>query len=117
LLNDNEGAAIIGQQAEQAEITWIWFPFSASLANNEHNAAEVVKLYQELKELLETNASIYIHCSAGIHRAGMMAYGLLRFLGYGKDEAFKMLTTLREVTALQVGTERLNWGDQFALNN
>jgi hypothetical protein len=24
---------------------------------------------------------------------------------------------LREVTALQVGTERLNWGDQFALNN
>jgi hypothetical protein len=47
----------------------------------------------------------------------MMAYGLLRFLGYGKDEAFKMLTTLREVTALQVGTERLNWGDQFALNN
>jgi protein-tyrosine phosphatase len=117
LLNESEGATAIGQQAAQAGINWIWFPFSASLATSEDNVPEVIKLYQQLNGLLQTGGKIYIHCSAGIHRTGMIAYGLLRFLGYTKEDAFDMLTAMREVTAAQVGSERLNWGDQFALNN
>ena len=47
----------------------------------------------------------------------MITYGLLRFLGKGKTEAFAMLQSLREVTAAQVGEGRLLWADQFDRNN
>jgi protein tyrosine/serine phosphatase len=56
----------------------------------------------------------YIHCSAGIHRTGMITYGLLRYLGKDKNDAKQTLLNLREVTANQVGEERLTWADQFA---
>ena len=63
--------------------------------------------------MLQQGHKIYIHCSAGIHRTGMITYGLLRYLGKDTNEAKQLLHQLREVTAAQVGDERLNWGDQF----
>lgn len=50
-------------------------------------------------------------CSAGIHRTGMVTYGLLRSLGNEKTEAAQILQSLREVTSSQVGEDRLLWGD------
>lgn len=115
LLQDNEGAGAIGQQVQKAGMQWVWFPFSASRPHNGEQLAEVISLYTQLQHLLDTGNKIYIHCSAGIHRTGMITYGLLRFLGKPKPEATQLLQTLREVTATQVGEDRLTWGDQFAI--
>ena len=112
LLNDNEGAANIAQQSVQAAIEWIGFPFSAAPQSNDPD--EVLKLLSQLQQRLLNGGKIYVHCSAGIHRTGMIAYSLLRYLGCTADDAFKKLSILRPVTAAQVGTERLAWADQFA---
>jgi hypothetical protein len=113
LLHENEGAAAIGKQTETVNIAWIWFPFSASRPHEGEAIAEVYSLYNQLSNLLMDGSKIYIHCSAGIHRTGMITYGFLRFLGKSSIEAFEMLKSLRAVTADQVGADRLLWADQF----
>jgi protein-tyrosine phosphatase len=116
LLHENEGAAAIGKQTETVNIAWIWFPFSASRPHEGEAITEVYNLYKQLSDLIINGAKIYIHCSAGIHRTGMITYGFLRFLGKNRTEAFEMLKSLREVTSDQVGADRLLWADQFDSN-
>lgn len=113
LLHENEGAAFIGQRLSHLDIEWIWFPFSASSPHDGEAREEVRALFRNLEGLLSAGGRIYIHCSAGIHRTGMIAYGLLRFLGKDRSEAGGLLRALRKVTAEQVGDERLSWGDLF----
>ena len=67
-------------------------------------------MFSEIAKTLETGAGVYIHCSAGIHRTGMVAFALLRFLGLSADEAASGLAHLRKVTAEGVGEDRLAWG-------
>lgn len=114
LLHDDEGASSIGSQAGKVNINWIWFPFSASNPHSGKDFDDVYEIFKQLGNLLSVGNKIYIHCSAGIHRTGMITYGLLRFLGMEKSEAAKTLQSLRKVTAEQVGGDRLIWGDQFA---
>lgn len=114
LLLEHEGAPQIGGQVVNEGMQWIWFPFSASNPHGSDKAPLVVDLYQQLQTLLQSGNNIYIHCSAGIHRTGMITYGLLRYLGNNALEARAILKELRTVTANQVGEERLEWGDQFA---
>ncbi len=113
LLQENEGAAAIGQGVERAGMQWIWFPFSASRPHQGDDKEHVRDLYANLKTLLDDGATIYVHCSAGIHRTGMITYGLLRYLGNDAETARQILKQLREVTFEQVGEERLTWGDGF----
>jgi hypothetical protein len=117
LLHENEGAQQIGTQTKQAGMAWVWFPFSASKPHAQYDTIKVLQLFNQLHLLLKSGGKIYIHCSAGIHRTGMIAYGLLRYLGYGKIDALQMLSGLREVTAAQAGENRLQWGDQFATDS
>lgn len=111
LLQENEGAAAIGQGVERAGMQWIWFPFSASRPHQGEDQEQVRELYATLKTLLDDGTTIYVHCSAGIHRTGMVSYGLLRYLGNDAQKARELLKQLREVTYEQVGEERLAWGD------
>ena len=117
LLNENEGASAIGRQLHIVNIEWIWFPFSASKPHEGEAIDQVYSLYTKLSNLVFAGYKIYIHCSAGIHRTGMITYGFLRFIGIDRTEAFEMLQTLREVTAAQVGEDRLLWADQFGSQN
>jgi hypothetical protein len=113
LLQENEGAAKIGIGTTQAGMKWISFPFSASKPHEGEDKEKVKTLFSQLNDLLSEGETIYIHCSAGIHRTGMISYGLLRYLGYPAEKAKKLLQQLRQVTAEQVGEERLIWGDSF----
>ncbi len=113
LLHENEGALQIGHQLEKQKIIWKWFPFSASSPHSGNQVDQVYDLFSSSEQLLAEGARIYIHCSAGIHRTGMISYGLLRYLGYPEAEALQKLRSLREVTAEQVGSERLQWANQF----
>ncbi|MEO6681196.1 MAG: hypothetical protein ABIN48_00080 [Ginsengibacter sp.] len=116
LLHENEGALPIGKHIHDVNMEWIWFPFSASKPHSGEELIMVVDLFNKLSHGLDSGKKIYIHCSAGIHRTGMIAYGLLRFLGKDKPEALKLLESLRMVTSMQVGENRLLWADQFKKN-
>ena len=50
-----------------------------------------------LEALNETDAKIYIHCAAGVHRAPMMALALLRAMGHDLETAKDMIQSQRYV--------------------
>ena len=113
LLHQHEGALVIQHKLSLLGIDWIWFPFSASSPHAGNDLVKVRNLYVRLKEKLDNYQRIYIHCSAGIHRTGMITYGLLRFLGNDPETAHRILLTMRQVTSDEVGEERLAWVDVF----
>lgn len=111
LLMEKEGARDVGKGVERAGIKWLWFPFSAvKPADN----TKVEEQFLRMKQILEKEGRIYIHCSAGIHRTGMVTYAFLRYLGLGTEEAFARLHMLRKITAEGTTEKRIAWGNQFA---
>ena len=53
LLNQNEGALLIGKDAKKASLNWIWFPFSASNPLQDEDLKKAWDLYEQLKKELE----------------------------------------------------------------
>lgn len=89
-------------------------PLASAEPPGPERSAEVRACFAELQGLLAGGAKIYVHCSAGLHRTGMVAHGLLRYLGLGPAEALARLGELREATAQAATEPRLRWGEQFA---
>ena len=48
-----------------------------------------------------------LHCAAGIHRTGTLAYTLLRMSGYSEEDSLAGLLTMREDTHKGVGAHRI----------
>lgn len=67
-----------------------------------------------LSRLLDEGGSILIHCSAGIHRTGTVAYGLLRWRGMGRQQALKLIYRIRRETAEGMLEKRMRWGEKIA---
>ena len=113
LLGEREGAMAIGQAAQSAHIEWLWLPLTSGDPPPEVREPEVRTLLERVKLLLDCSGSILVHCSAGIHRTGMVSYALLRYVGLSQEQAKHTLRELRAVTAEGVGEARLRWGDRF----
>jgi protein-tyrosine phosphatase len=113
LLSAREDADSINKACQKAKLAWLHFPLPSAdlISNNEINT--VIDLYKQLHDILSSGGSIYIHCSAGIHRTGMITYGFLRFMGIPQNDAEAILQKLRLQTHKDLGEERLKWGDQF----
>ncbi len=54
-----------------------------------------------------------LHCAAGIHRTGTMAYTILRMSGYSPAEAYELLGTMREETKKGVGDWRIELAEKY----
>lgn len=113
LLGEREGAMTIGVAAQNVHIEWLWLPLENGDPPPEVREPEVRTMLERLALLLEYKSSIVVHCSAGIHRTGMITYALLRQLGLSREQAMQKLSELRSVTAEGVGEARLRWGDRF----
>ena len=50
-----------------------------------------------LEALDDSDARVFIHCAAGVHRAPMMALAVLRALGFGREDAIDMIQARRHV--------------------
>jgi protein-tyrosine phosphatase len=62
---------------------------------------------QELVTALETGESVLVHCSAGIHRTGMLTFALFRWLGLSEPEALAVLATIRPATREGIRSEHV----------
>ena len=82
----------------------------------EDKIPELEILFSDMAKALDEDASIYVHCSAGIHRAGMITYAFLRYLGLPPETAKDNLKQLRNTTWKNVGEKRLLWGEHFDPN-
>jgi protein-tyrosine phosphatase len=73
--------------------------------------SELIKLIKTF-EASEDPRRIHVHCSAGIHRTGMVAYGLMRLSGLGPDAAVAAVKRIRAATADGVTEDRLHFVDR-----
>jgi protein-tyrosine phosphatase len=107
LLGDHES------DAEESDAL-LRLPLPSADPPGAHRSAEVRACFERLLALLERGEKIYIHCSAGLHRTGMVTHAFLRWLGHSREEALALMRELREATADAATEPRLAWGDQFA---
>lgn len=114
LLKESEGAEHFGNMTKKTGMEWVWLP----VPNGKYPEGEVHRLLMEampqLSQLLDDGKSILIHCSAGIHRTGTVAYGLLRWRGLSREQAMKLIGKIRKETADGMMEKRMRWGDENA---
>jgi hypothetical protein len=75
---------------------------------------EVRALFNRVTAELLRGGKVFVHCSAGLHRTGMIAYAYFRHRGLTAEKAKDAVHELRELTASEMTTERCVWGDRFA---
>jgi protein-tyrosine phosphatase len=114
LLAEREGAVDLGAAARAAGLTWLWIPMQGGAVPGRERTTELRPKLAELRAALAAGAKVVVHCSAGIHRTGMIGYALLRSLPLPATEARAKLAELRVVTAEGVGRDRMAWGDALA---
>jgi len=112
LFSEREGAREIERAVVAAGLVWMWLP----LSNGDPHAADedaTRAMLKQVRQALLAGARIFIHCSAGIHRTGMITTAILRSLGHDREEAASLVRELRDVTADGVGASRVAWTDRF----
>jgi predicted protein tyrosine phosphatase len=113
LLSEHEGAPDIGVEVKRAGLTWIWIAMAGAAIPDEATTRELRSRLEDVAEAVRGGGRAVIHCSAGIHRTGMIAYAVLRLLGAAPELARSQLAELRAVTAEGVGADRQAWGDRL----
>lgn len=107
LLSHNESSA---DESERR----IRLPLPGAELPKPERTPEILATFERMHAALRDGGRLYLHCSAGLHRTGLIANAFLRYLGYSAEDALALLAELRPLTAEQVGEERLRWGDGFA---
>ncbi|WP_448520429.1 protein-tyrosine phosphatase family protein [Rhodoflexus sp.] len=113
ILSEREGARNIQRSCKDLGIDWIWLPLPNGDVPNETMRNEIINKLNIVKSKLQNKEKIYLHCSAGLHRTGMITNCILRFLGYDEESAYEIIKQLRPITAKEVGKKRLDFGNQF----
>jgi len=116
VLGEAEKALEIGREVKKLGLLWIWLPLGSAKTpvENEEDMQHIETVIQQLVTLFHNSETkVYLHCSAGMHRTGMITFVLLRRLGYDPTEAMVLLTRLRELTAHNVGEERIAWANSI----
>jgi len=115
LLREDEGAGKFRELSKSHGINWI----GLAVPNGKYPEGEVherlVAAMPELSRLLDEGNSLMIHCSAGIHRTGMVSYALLRWRGLSPAQAMNVIGQMRKETAEGMMDKRKVWGDRVAL--
>lgn len=112
LLSAREGAARIGELAREAGLAWTWLPLETARPPTGDAAwRQVAQGLTALAEFLDAGDAIALHCSAGIHRTGMIAYALLRTLGDPPAQALDHIERMRPITRTGMTRERQDFGD------
>jgi protein-tyrosine phosphatase len=111
LLSSREGAPVVGELVEQAAIEWVWLPLENGSPPQGPASEAILAALPALARRLDDGRSILIHCSAGIHRTGMVAFALLRWHGYGEDEALAAIGEMRPHTGAGIQRKHVEWGN------
>ena len=72
ILSEKEGAAFIKEKCISHGLDWLWIPLPDGNIPSKKFYTPIINVFDELRFRLTENERIYIHCSAGIHRTGMI---------------------------------------------
>eukprot|EP01063_Lacrimia_lanifica_P015213 TRINITY_DN22026_c0_g1_i1.p1 TRINITY_DN22026_c0_g1~~TRINITY_DN22026_c0_g1_i1.p1 ORF type:complete len:251 (+),score=79.66 TRINITY_DN22026_c0_g1_i1:60-812(+) len=111
LQKDEEGAQKVRALCEQAGMRWVQVDFWKLYHGRDVDAmhAAVCAVADDLRD----GQKVVLHCAAGIHRTGMMAYAVLRALDMPPHAAIESLHALRETTHRRVGAHRVYGIEDF----
>lgn len=110
----NEAPGQIERTVTAAGMAWVWVPVGHGQFPEDEADRLMRRGLRELVAAIEAGESVLVHCSAGIHRTGMMAFALLRWLGISEADALATLGELRSATREGVRAEHLAWGNRVA---
>ncbi|WP_439626557.1 protein-tyrosine phosphatase family protein [Gemmata sp.] len=111
LLSAREGAAVVGELVEQVGIEWVWLPLENGQPPRGTASEAVLAALPVLAERLDGGRSILIHCSAGIHRTGMVAFALMRWHSYTEEQGLAAIGRMRAHTGAGVQRKQVDWGN------
>jgi protein-tyrosine phosphatase len=111
---NHEAPDQIERAVRRAGLAWTWIPVGDAKFPQEEADKLMRRGLMELVAGIEAGESVLIHCSAGIHRTGMLAFGLLRWLGLSEEEALEKIATMRPQTRDGMHKEHMAWGNQIA---
>lgn len=114
LLKESEGAQRVGDLTRAAGLDWVWLPLPNGNTPEGEVHDRLIEAMPKLSRLLDEGNSILIHCSAGIHRTGLVAYALLRWRGIESKQAMEIIAQTRKETAEGMMEKRKRWGDKNA---
>ena len=117
LLDEHEDACSIEIISSRLGVKWIWLPISGGRIEALRKV-NFLDLFSRLASRLNTKRDnrVYLHCSAGIHRTGFIAYGVFRLRGLSQEAALAELRSLRNVTVQQLGKERIELAEKLLAN-
>ena len=113
LLVAHEGASEIGEAIRGAGMEWTWLPLPGRRVLLGGENASLAAALPRLSSQLNAGQSILVHCSAGIHRTGLVAYALLRYRGLAEEEALDLIAKMRLHTRLGLERKYLDWANQL----
>ncbi len=113
VLSAAEEPADIREAAGMAGLTWLWIPLGSTKTLPKRGKAELAAALDELMAILDKEGNVYLHCSAGIHRTGMITAALFFRMGYKETDVRETLHRLRAVTGQQMGDQRFQWAGSF----
>lgn len=114
VLSSREDPASIRSACEQTGLRHFSIPIGSTKSLPKRRKPEVLEALEELTGVLRASGRIYLHCSAGIHRTGMIAAALLFYCGADSEAVRRLLSHLRPITARDMGEARFDWAASFA---
>ena len=114
LLCEKERAEKIGVFVKEFGIEWIHIPMKNANPPVGCDSERIGIAIVEVVNVLKKGGNVLVHCSAGLHRTGMIANAVLALYGIkGQNNRIDLIRKMRKMTAEKCGEKRLNWGKQF----
>ena len=111
LLTEEQGAFRIRDMVEPLGIAWTWLPIRNGKRPEGEVTARIVAALPILSAHLDAGDAMLIHCSAGIHRTGMVTFALLRCRGYSESDALDLIAQMRATTRDGLHAKHLRFGN------
>lgn len=94
-----ENAHQIGSEVEAQGMLWDWIKVGTATDLPPMETVLLKNAATTIATALKSGESVIIHCSAGLHRTGILAYCILRNGGMTSDESLSAIGMMREETA------------------
>lgn len=91
-------------------VEWLHLPISGAALESPGDRDAVKAAASAVAERLRSGKTVAVHCSAGLHRTGIVGYLALRLLGWSMGGAFELLGQIRWETRAEL--EKIFWKSQ-----
>jgi protein tyrosine phosphatase (PTP) superfamily phosphohydrolase (DUF442 family) len=110
----NETPGQIEQACREAGVAWTWVQVGHARLPAGEDDRRLRRAVRQVAGFLEAGETVLIHCSAGIHRTGMLAFAVLRWLGLAESEALGLIEAMRPVTREGMKEDHVTWGNRLS---